>query len=221
MGKTSKKSWPKTHGRLTFVSFMMMSCLSHYPIASPTCWSNLTSFQMIEVAAKERIDPEMETEDFRAMLVAHLPHLRAFGRGLAGRSDLADDLVQDTAIKAWAAKDSFIPGTNFKAWTFRILRNNYINSIRRNRFHGEYDPEVAERKLIAAPDQEDRIHLKDLEKALSQLSTDRREALFLIGASGLSYDEAADICGVPVGTMKSRVARARAELKTILKDPAS
>lgn len=155
-------------------------------------------------------------DQFRQQLVGILPHLRAFARGLSGRGDVADDLVQETAIKAWSARDSFEPGTNFKAWTFMILRNLYLNSLRRNRFHGDYDPEMAERTLVERPAQEDALHLDDLERALQSLPDDRREALLLVGASGLGYEDAARICSVPIGTMKSRVARARAQLGALL-----
>lgn len=155
-------------------------------------------------------------EVFRAQLVATLPHLRAFARGLTGRADLTDDLVQDTAIRAWSARDRYEAGTNFKAWCFTILRNIYFNSLRRNRFHADYDPEVAERTLVERAQQEDALHLDDLERALLRLPSDRREALLLVGASGLSYEEAARVCDVPLGTMKSRVARARSQLNDML-----
>ncbi|MCM0000075.1 MAG: sigma-70 family RNA polymerase sigma factor [Erythrobacter sp.] len=145
-----------------------------------------------------------------------VPHLRAFARGLCGRPDLADDLVQETLLKAWAAQERFEPGTSMRAWTFVILRNAYLTDMRRNRFRGEYDEGVAERILTAPAGQEEPIHLSDLHRALLTLPAERREALLLVGAGGFSYEEAAAICGCAVGTIKSRVGRARAALSEML-----
>jgi RNA polymerase sigma-70 factor (ECF subfamily) len=158
---------------------------------------------------------------FRSDLVRVLPHLRAFARGLCGRADFADDLVQETAIKAWAARDRFTPGTNFRAWTFAILRNHYLSELRRARYQCDYDPDAAERLLVIDAQQEEGLHLADMENALRKLSPERREALLLVGAGGFTYEEAASISECAVGTMKSRVARARAELTRLLAtDPA-
>ena len=153
-----------------------------------------------------------QSDAFRDELLGISPHLRAFARGLCGRPDYADDLVQEAIIKAWSARDRFIPGTNMRAWTFAILRNHYISELRRSRRQVEYDEEAAERLLVTKGDQEDRIHLSDLDAALQTLSPERREALILVGAGGFTYEEAANICECAIGTMKSRVARARAEL---------
>lgn len=157
-----------------------------------------------------------EKSDFKRELTAVVPHLRAFARGLCGRPDLADDLVQETLLKAWAAQDRFEPGTSMRAWTFVILRNAYLTDMRRNRFRGEYDEGVAERILTAPAGQEEPIHLSDLHRALLTLPAERREALLLVGAGGFSYEEAAAICGCAVGTIKSRVGRARAALGEML-----
>ncbi|MDE2595347.1 MAG: sigma-70 family RNA polymerase sigma factor [Sphingomonadales bacterium] len=154
--------------------------------------------------------------DFKHELVGALPHLRAFARGLCGRPDMADDLVQETMVKAWAARERFQPGTSIKAWTFVILRNVYLTQMRRNRFTGEYDEQQAERVLVSQPGQEAPIHLADMHAALLRLPPERREALLLVGAGGFSYEEAAAIAGCAVGTMKSRVARARATLAGLL-----
>jgi RNA polymerase sigma-70 factor (ECF subfamily) len=155
-------------------------------------------------------------EEFKRELLGVLPHLRAFARGLSGRPDFADDLVQETAIKAWTARDRFTPGTSMRAWTFAILRNHYLSELRRNRRQVDFDPEAAERLLVMEADQEDRLHLSDMQTALQKLSSERREALLLVGASGFTYEEAATICDCAIGTMKSRVARARAELGRLL-----
>lgn len=156
--------------------------------------------------------------DFRAELTRVAPHLRAFARGLCGRPDYADDLVQETLLKAWAARDSFQPGTSIRSWTFVILRNVYLSEARRNRFRGDYDPDAAERLLSQPAGQEDGLHMGDLRGAMMRLSPERREALLLVGAGGFSYEEAADIAKCAVGTMKSRVARARRSLEDMLSD---
>ncbi len=157
-----------------------------------------------------------EKADFKRELTQVIPHLRAFARGLCGRPDMADDLVQEAMMKAWAARDRFEPGTSMRAWTFVILRNAYLTDMRRNRFRGEYDENVAERILTAPAGQEEPIHLADLHRALLTLPPERREALLLVGAGGFSYEEAASICGCAVGTIKSRVGRARAALSSMM-----
>lgn len=158
--------------------------------------------------------------DFKRELTEVVPHLRAFARGLCGRPDMADDLVQEALLKAWAAQDRFEPGTSMRAWTFVILRNAYLTDMRRNRFRGEYDEGVAERILTAPAGQEEPIHLSDMHRALLTLPPERREALLLVGAGGFSYEEAANICGCAVGTIKSRVGRARAALNSMLAEGA-
>lgn len=167
----------------------------------------------------ERIYDSQQDEDFKRELLTALPHLRAFARGLSGRPDFADDLVQEAAIKAWSARDRFTPGTSMRAWTFAILRNHYLSELRRSRRQADFDPDLAERLLVMNPDQEGPLHLADMQDALQKLSPERREALLLIGAGGFTYEEAAKISECAVGTMKSRVARARAELGTLLDGP--
>ncbi|BBC74390.1 DNA-directed RNA polymerase sigma-70 factor [Altererythrobacter sp. B11] len=163
--------------------------------------------------------PERSAADkaaFKRELTEVVPHLRAFARGLCGRPDMADDLVQEALLKAWAAQDRFEPGTSMRAWTFVILRNAYLTDMRRNRFRGEYDETVAERILTAPAEQEEPLHLSDMHRALLTLPPERREALLLVGAGGFSYEEAAEICGCAVGTIKSRVGRARAALTSMM-----
>lgn len=156
--------------------------------------------------------------EFKRELTDVIPHLRAFARGLCGRPDLADDLVQEALMKAWAAQERFQPGTSMRAWTFVILRNAYLTDMRRNRFRADYDETVAERILTAPAGQEGPLHLSDMHRALLTLPPERREALLLVGAGGFSYEEAAEICGCAVGTIKSRVGRARAALNSMLDD---
>jgi RNA polymerase sigma-70 factor (ECF subfamily) len=155
---------------------------------------------------------------FKRELITVIPHLRAFARGLCGRPDLADDLVQETMLKAWAAQERFEPGTSMRAWTFVILRNAWLTDMRRNRFRADYDENVAERILTTPAAQEGPQHLADLYRALQTLPDERRQALLLVGAGGFSYEEAAQICGCAVGTIKSRVGRARATLSAMIED---
>ena len=166
--------------------------------AAPTEWVSLS-------------DPE-----FKDQLAAVIPHLRAFGRSLSGSRDLADDLVQETLLKAWAARKRFQAGTNMRAWTFIILRNLFLSQMRRARFKGEWD-ELTASKILAAPASQDRhIELSDMQRALMHLPQPQREALILVGAGGFAYEEAAEICGCAVGTIKSRVARGRVALEGLL-----
>lgn len=169
---------------------------------------------MIEQVARSRAET-----DFRGELIGLLPHLRAFARGLCGRSDYADDLVQETVIKAWTAQQRFKPGTNMRAWLFTIMRNHFINDRRRSAREAPYDDDTAVRLLVEDPQQENRVHLTDMESALGRLPHEQREALLLVGASGFSYEQAAEICGVAIGTMKSRVSRGRAALTASLGGP--
>jgi RNA polymerase sigma-70 factor (ECF subfamily) len=153
---------------------------------------------------------------FEAELIALIPHLRAFGRSLAGSTVAGDDLAQEALCKAWSSQNHFEVGTNLKAWTFMILRNQFYSNKRRDWRAVELDPEVAERTLIATEDPDGALQLDELRRALAMLPADQREALILIGAAGLSYEDAAAITGVAIGTVKSRVSRARDRLGAIL-----
>lgn len=153
---------------------------------------------------------------FQRELVALIPHLRAFARTLTGDATAADDLAQDAMIKAWDARASFQLGTNMKAWTFMILRNQFYSDKRRSWRSTQLDQEAAERTLMAVDDPESPIALDELRLAMSMLPHEQREALILVGAGGFAYEEAADICGCAVGTVKSRVSRARKALQGIL-----
>ncbi len=113
--------------------------------------------------------PAIDPVSFKRELTGVIPHLRAFARGLCGRPDLADDLVQETLLKAWAAQERFEPGTSMRAWTFVILRNAYLTDMRRNRFRADYDETVAERILVAPAAQEGPMHLSDMHRALVTL----------------------------------------------------
>ncbi len=121
-------------------------------------------------------------------------------------------------MRAWTARDSFVAGTNMKAWTFTIMRNHFLNFLRQQRRKDMIYCEGLDADAPVLANQEDGVHVNDLQTALNRLPDDRREALLLVGAGGLSYDEAAAICGVAAGTMKSRVSRARAQLALIIAD---
>ena len=153
---------------------------------------------------------------FRDQLVALIPSLRSFARGLCGWRDMADDLAQDAMVRGWAARASFTPGTNFRAWMFMILRNQFYTTIRKNKRMTSWDPEVAERVLVEAPSQQSAIHVADVAKALQKLPAEQREVLLLVGANGVSYEAAAEIIGCAIGTIKSRLARGRKALAVLI-----
>ena len=145
-----------------------------------------------------------------------IPALRAFAWSLSHNGSDADDLVQDTLIKAWSNREKFEPGTNLRAWLFTILRNTYYtNVLRRRREVRDQDGEYAG-NLKSPPTQDWSVAMHALQAALAQLPDEHREALILVGAAGLSYEEAAEICGCALGTIKSRVNRARARLLKIM-----
>jgi RNA polymerase sigma-70 factor, ECF subfamily len=150
-----------------------------------------------------------------AMLEA-VPSLRAFAISLCGNVDRADDLVQEALLRAWANMDSFQPGTNMSAWLFTILRNLFRSEYRKRRREVEdVDGSYAE-TLTSLPEQDGRLEIVEFRGALKLLPSEQRESLILVGASGFSYEEAAQICGCAVGTIKSRVNRARSRLAEIL-----
>ncbi len=166
--------------------------------------------------APEEERPVLDEDQFRDDLTALIPHLRAFSRSLCGNATLADDVAQDALLKAWNARDKFKPGSNLKAWTFTILRNQFYSIKRRSWRATSLEPEVAEQTIVANSDPEQSVHLNELRRGLDMLKDDQREALILVGATGLSYEEAAAICDCAVGTIKSRVSRARKALEVIM-----
>jgi len=172
---------------------------------------------MAQAVPRGQSNPETD-EAFKRELVGLIPHLRAFARTLAGEPASADDLAQDAMMKAWDARASFQMGTNMKAWTFMILRNQFYSEKRRAWRQTQLDQEAAERTLIAVDDPSAPVALDELRLGLERLPAEQREALILVGAGGFAYEEAAEICGCAVGTVKSRVSRARRALQTILED---
>lgn len=152
----------------------------------------------------------------KADLLASIPSLRAFAVSLSGNRDRADDLVQETLVKAWTNLSGFTEGTNLAAWLFTILRNIYFSEYRKRRREVADPDGIMAGRLADAPAQMGHMDFLDFRAALARLPADQREALVLIGASGMSYEEAAKICDCAVGTMKSRVNRARNKLVKLL-----
>jgi RNA polymerase sigma-70 factor (ECF subfamily) len=145
-----------------------------------------------------------------------VPNLRAFARSLCGNTHQADDLVQETLVKAWRNQSSFAAGSNLKAWLFTILRNTFLSERRKRKHEIEDRDGILAGQLSVHGDQVGHMDLLDFEKAFATLPNDQREALVLIGAEGFSYEEAALMCGCAVGTIKSRVNRARVKLCELL-----
>ena len=156
------------------------------------------------------------SNELQEQLLGLIPDLRAFAYSLSGASHKADDLVQETLVKAWANFSSFQEGTNLRAWLFTILRNEFYSQMRKaGREIEDVDGKFSGNLSVPAA-QTSQIEFNEMRHALLKLPEDQREAIILVGASGLSYEEAAEICGAAVGTIKSRVSRARARLAALL-----
>lgn len=156
------------------------------------------------------------SDSYREELISHLPALRAFAISLTKSRSTADDAVQDAVLKALTNFDKYEPGTNMRAWLFTILRNTYYSS--RRKYHRETgDPDLVLTKgMSVKPDHDGRLQFNDFMKAFNQLPDDQREVLILVGASGFSYSEVAEMTGVAIGTVKSRINRARARIAELL-----
>jgi RNA polymerase sigma-70 factor (ECF subfamily) len=154
--------------------------------------------------------------NWRDAVVLMIPALRAFAWSLSHNSADADDLVQDTLIKAWTHRDKFEVGTNLRAWLFTILRNTYYTAAVRRRREVRDETGKYAATLATGPTQDWSLAMRALQAALAQLPDEHREALILVGAAGLTYEEAAEVCGCALGTIKSRVNRARARLLKIM-----
>lgn len=154
--------------------------------------------------------------DPREELVEHIPAMRAFAMSLTRNPALADDMVQDALVKAWTKIESFEAGTNMRAWLFTILRNTYYSHFRKSRREVEDGDGALSANLAQKPDHDGRLQMRDFNTAFATLNEEQKEALVLVGAGGFSYEEAAETCGVKVGTIKSRVNRARARLAELM-----
>ncbi len=159
--------------------------------------------------------------EFKLELVAVLPALRAFARSLCRNATEADDLVQETMLKAWSARDSYIEEANFKAWTFRILRNSLYSNWRKNSRLTQLDDTVYESTAKATDNAETALELAEVSEAIRHLPLEQQEALILIAAGGFNYEEVAAIVGVAVGTIKSRVSRGRTNLISLMEKRAN
>ena len=153
---------------------------------------------------------------FKDDLVAEISGLRAFAVSLCGSMTLADDLVQETLLRAWTNSAKYQRGTNLRAWLFTILRNTYYSQYRKRAREVQDRDGAYARGIAVDGDQESHVDLADFRKALAKLPAEQREVLIMVGASGLSYEEAAAICGVEIGTIKSRVSRARTKLSELM-----
>ncbi|MGY2049178.1 sigma-70 family RNA polymerase sigma factor [Methylobacterium sp. JK268] len=157
------------------------------------------------------VDSEM-----RALLLGAIPALRAFAFSLTRDADRSDDLVQETLVRAWTKAHTFQRGTNLTAWLFTILRNLFYSEQRKRRREVEDADGVQAARLAILPEQEAHVEFDAFRLALADLPAPQREALILVGAQSFTYEEAAAICGVAVGTIKSRVSRARMRLVAVL-----
>ncbi len=157
------------------------------------------------------LDPSL-----RDAILAAIPRLRAFAVSLCGNVDRANDLVQDALVRALANIDGFSPGTNLNAWLFTILRNHFRSEYRKRRREVEDADGSYTESLKSQPEQIGRVEFAELTVALSRLPDDQRESLLLVAASGFSYEEAAEICGCAVGTIKSRISRGRMRLAELM-----
>lgn len=155
---------------------------------------------------------------FRQDLAGLIPHLRAFARSLCNNASEADDLAQEALVKAWQARDRFEPGTNLKAWVFMILRNHFYSERRKAWRKNETSDDGLESMATMPAGQDAILELADLKHAMSALPPEQREALILVGAGGFAYEEVAEICECAVGTIKSRVNRARAALAKLMEE---
>ena len=174
----------------------------------------------------EKIEPSLSavgqepgSKDFRENLVELIPFLRAFARAICGRRD-ADDLCQEALAKAWKNRDSFEPGTNLKAWLFRILRNQFYSDKRRSWRQMPWDETSIEQTPVTHPTQESAVVFSEVIRLMHLLPNEQREALILVAVGEFTYAEAAEICGCAIGTIKSRVSRARGQLGTEMGDHA-
>jgi RNA polymerase sigma-70 factor, ECF subfamily len=158
----------------------------------------------------------MPPASFKEALLAEMSNLRAFAISLSGSVSMADDLVQETLLRAWSKSDKFQPGTSIRAWMFTILRNIYYSNYRKRAREVQDSDNAYAQRLVVSGDQESHLDLEDFRKALARLPLEQREVLILVGANGLSYEQAATICDVEIGTIKSRLSRARSKLVEIL-----
>jgi RNA polymerase sigma-70 factor (ECF subfamily) len=155
--------------------------------------------------------------DFTRLLEEQIPRLRRYGRALTRDVNRADDLVQDTLVRALSKQHLWQPGTNLRAWLFTLMHNQHVNDVRRNNREGVVvDVDDVAASLIATTDPTAGCRLAELERALARLPIEQREVILLVGLEGMRYDDAAEVLAVPIGTVRSRLSRARETLRTRL-----
>jgi RNA polymerase sigma-70 factor, ECF subfamily len=216
-GHAEGLTWPFANGELPRGSLQVstrdqrssMKMIAASP-SQPSATTRLSTIRTI----KDRADP-LQPSVHDAMLAA-VPSLRAFAISLSGKVDHADDLVQETLLRAIASINSFQPGTHMSAWLITILRNLFRSEYRKRRREVEDTNGSYMESLKSHPEQYSRVEFEEFRMALAKLPFNEREALLLVGASGFSYEEAAAICESAVGTIKSRVHRARTRLSKLL-----
>ena len=173
-----------------------------------------------ETGSREAAEPAPanpgDATKLKEEMLSTIPSLRAFAFSLCGNGDRADDLVQETLMKAWINQTSFTHGTSMSAWLFTILRNVFYSEYRKRRREVEDAEGTMAARLVSVPEQNGHMDLQDLRTALSKLPPEQREALILVGGSGFAYEEAAQICGCALGTLKSRVNRARTAIAALM-----
>jgi RNA polymerase sigma-70 factor (ECF subfamily) len=166
------------------------------------------------VADNSTTHTSVESFDISEQFREVMPHLRGYARSLTRNADAADDLVQDALVRAWASKSQFIPGTNFRAWMFTIMRHRFLDECRRNKGpHIPIEDISSHAALVTGPAQDSAIEFEEMASAYWQMAPNHREILMLVGALGLEYEEAAQVIGCAVGTVRSRLSRARSDLQ--------
>jgi RNA polymerase sigma factor (sigma-70 family) len=155
--------------------------------------------------------------DFSKMMEAEIPRLRRYARALTRNEDTADDLVQDCLVRGLSKQHLWVEGTDLRAWLFTIMHNQYVNFVRRNVRQGcQVAVSDAEPSLTRAANQDRRLELRDLDRALALLPEEQRVVILLIGLEGMAYETAAEVVGIPVGTIRSRLSRGREALRGLM-----
>lgn len=162
--------------------------------------------------------PVIDNANITSLLISHIPSLRNYARSLTRDRSDADDLLQDSLVRALSRMDLFTPGTNLKSWLLTILHNIFLDGKRKTKRTHEFVKAITWMggNNVTRPNQLDRIDLRDMDKALAALPITQRSTLFSIALDGLNYEETAKVAGIPVGTVRSRLSRGRSSLKVMI-----
>src|SRR3954451_4488531 len=201
-------------GTMRMVQPHLTSSSPSHPLHLPPAFG--VALSPVNTLVGKRTSGADANAEFRAGLLSATPHLRAFAMSLIGQREAADDLVQDTIVRALQYRSRFEPGTNLQAWLITMLRNLFYSDHRKRRREVEDVDGLYAAKLSTPPEQPGSVEFAALEAALAKIPEEQREAVLLVGAEGYSYEEAAEICGTKIGTIKSRVNRARRRLAELL-----